>query len=200
MTISRRSFARSILAAVAGAAVLRQAVAAPVKEQIAEAFGVPVESVPEGPRAIAEKSAAFDHEAFKAASIQPRRIAVRCNVSRKILEDHPCSMSTLVQCRLAAAMAKAVSEQWGKGVEYTVSTLWNDDLAKPEVTCTQIAIEDKSHIIRRAEWLRRRALGEWDGTMALPDGWEMRQYGPYKAADGQPAVDPKEWHAFARPI
>ena len=35
MTISRRSFARSILAAVAGATLLRQAVAAPVKEQIA---------------------------------------------------------------------------------------------------------------------------------------------------------------------
>lgn len=40
MTISRRSFARSILAAVAGVAVLRQAVAAPVKEQIAEAVPI----------------------------------------------------------------------------------------------------------------------------------------------------------------
>ena len=195
MTISRRSFARSILAAVAGAAVLRQAVAAPLKEQIAEVFGVPVESVPEGPRAIADREVAV---AWKAYRIGARRITVTCSVSRELLEEHPCSMSMLVQDRLARAMAKKIDEEWGKGVGCNVSTIWDEDPAKPEVTCTQIATECGSYGLLRAEWLRRRALGEWDSTPTLPEGWEMRQYGPYLAADGWPAVEPKDWHLIAR--
>ena len=83
MTISRRSFARSIIAAVTGATVLRQAVAAPVVtechkhtvEEICNTFGVPVNAVPEGPRTIMENGCAFDHEAFnewKSYSLQPK--------------------------------------------------------------------------------------------------------------------------------
>ena len=164
MTISRRSFARSILAAVAGAAVLRQAVAAPLKEQIAEAFGVPVESVPEGPRTIADREVAV---AWKAYRIGARRITVMCSVSRELLEDSPFDIRSLVEARLAAAMAKKIDEEWGKGAEYTVRTVCHDDLATHSVDYTHVATEDKSHVLRRAEWLRRRALGEWDGTPTL---------------------------------
>lgn len=118
MTISRRSFARSILAALAGATVLRQAVAAPVKEQIAEAFGVPVESALEGPRTIADRESVA---AWKAYHIGARRLTVTVSVSRELLEDSPFDIQSLVEGRLATAMAEKIDEEWGKGVEYTVA-------------------------------------------------------------------------------
>lgn len=184
MTISRRSFARSIIAAVAGVTVLRQAVAVPVKEPIAEAFGVPVESVPEGPRTIADREVAV---AWKAYHIRARRITVTCRVSRELLEDSPFDIRSLVEARLAAAMAKKIDEEWVKGAEYTVEKSCDYDSAKLDVAFTHTATEDKSHVLRRTEWLRRRALGEWDGTPTLPDGWKC---GSYATAD--------EWHSPPR--
>jgi hypothetical protein len=209
MTISRRSFARSIIAAVAGATVLRQAVAAPVVtkchkhtvEEICNTFGVPVNAVPEGPRTIMEKGCAFDHEAFnewKSYSLQPRRLSVSINVSRELLEDSPLSVSTIIQSRLSLALAKAVFDWWGKGAEYTISMICNDDLANPWLTYTRIATEDKDYRMQRLrdEW-RRMHVGPRD-VIALPEGWSITQHAPYKAADGQPAVDPKEWLSLAR--
>lgn len=151
MTISRRSFARSILAAMAGATVLRQAVAAPVKERIAEAV----------PPTIAGPELAV---AWKTYHIGARRITVMCSVSRELLEDSPFDIRSLVEGRLAAAMAKKIDEEWGEGVEYTVAKFCDDDPAKQIVSYAHIATEDKSHVLRRAEWLSRRALGKWDGT------------------------------------
>ena len=135
MTISRRSFARSILAAVAGATVLRQAVAAPVKEQIAEAFGVPVESVPEGPRTIAEKE-------FHPAAIQPRQtlsllrdigynghpdIVATCRVSRRELEDGAFDTERYVIARLDRILERYDGDR-ADGILYRVlpeTTRWH---------------------------------------------------------------------------
>lgn len=165
MTISRRSFARSILAAMAGATVLRQAVAAPVKEQIAEAAPPPNA----GPELAV---------AWKAYHIGARRITVMCSVSRELLEDSPFDIRSLVEGRLAAAMAKKIDEEWGKGTEYTVAKFCDDDPAKQIVSRTHIATEGVRYGLRRAEWLRRRALGEWDGTPTLPDGWGAVSFHP----------------------
>lgn len=175
MTISRRSFARSILAAVAGVTVLRQAVAAPLKEQIAEAFGVPVESVPEGPRTIADRESVA---AWKAYHIGARRLAVTVSVSRELLEDSLLDIHSLVEGRLATAMAERIDEEWGNGVEYTVAKFCDDDPAKLYVAYTHTATEDKSRAIRREEWLRRRALGDWGRTTTLPDGWGPVSFHP----------------------
>jgi hypothetical protein len=209
MTISRRSFARSIIAAVAGATVLRQAVAAPVVtechkhtvEEIANTFGVPAGLVPEGPRPIMEKGCAFDHGAFdewRSYSLQPRRLSVSMSVSRELLEDSPLSVSTIVQSRLALALAKAVYDQWCEGAEYTVSMICNDDLANPWLTYTHIATEDKDYRMQRLrdEWCRMHVGPR--NVSTLPDGWSMGQYVSYQAADDQPAVDPREWPSFAR--
>jgi hypothetical protein len=111
MTISRRSFARSIIASVAGATVLRQA-ATPLTptatagcraftaEEICKIYDVPVSLVSDSPRTVMDK-------------------------------------------------------------DYWIHQL-------------------------REEW-RWMHVGPRNVT-TLPGGWEMRQYGPYKAADGQPAV------------
>jgi len=175
MTISRRSFARSIIAALAGATVLRQAVATPVKEQIAEAL----------PQTIAGPELAI---AWKAYHIGARRITVMCSVSRELLEDSPFDIRSLVEGRLAAAMVQKIDEEWGKGVEYTVAKTCDEDPAKQIVSYGHIATEDKDYRMQRLreEW-RRMHVGPRNVT-TLPGGWEMRQYVPYKAADGQPAV------------
>jgi hypothetical protein len=208
MTISRRSFARSIIAAVAGATVLRQAVAAPVVtechkhtvEEICNTFGVPVNAVPEGPRTIMEKERAFDHEAFnewKSYSLQPRRLSVRLQVSREVLKDDPSAVSVWIQHSIAL-LARRADEEWGRGAEYTVETICDDDASSPFITYTRIATEDKDYRMQRLrdEW-RRMHVGPRD-VIALPEGWSITQHAPYKAADGQPAVDPQEWLSLAR--
>jgi hypothetical protein len=187
MTISRRSFARSIIAALAGATVLRQAVATPVEAAaVTECHGVPVNLVPEGPRTI------FDHEAFnewKSYSLQPRRLSVSINVSRELLEDSPLSVSTIIQSRLALALAKTVVDWWGKGAEYTVSTICDVDLDLDNlwITYTHIATEDKDYRMQRLrdEW-RRMHVGPKNVT-TLPEGWKC---GSYATAD--------EWHSLPR--
>jgi len=209
MTVSRRSFARSIIAAVAGATALRQAVASPVEAaavaechkhtvgEICNTFGVPAGLVPEGPRTIMEKGCAFDHEAFnewRSYTPHPRRLSVRLQVSK---EDYPSGVSAWVQ-HSVALLARRADEEWGRGAEYTVATICDDDPSSPFITYTRIATEDKGYRMQRLrDEFRRMHIGPRNVT-TLPGGWEMRQYGPYKAADGQPAVDPKEWtHSLA---
>jgi hypothetical protein len=213
MTISRRSFARSIIAAVAGATVLRQAVAAPVEaaavtecdkhtvEEIANTFGVPVRLLPEGPRTIMEKERAFDHEAFnewKSYSLPPRRLCVRLQVSREVLKDGPSSAVSVWIQHSIALLARRADEEWGRGAEYTVETICDDDPSSPSITYTRIATEDKDYRMQRLrdEW-RRMHVSPRD-VIALPEGWSITQHAPYKAADGQPAVDPQEWLSLAR--
>jgi post-segregation antitoxin (ccd killing protein) len=137
-----------------------------------------------------EKGYAFDHEAsneWKSYSLQPRRLSVSVSVSRELLEDSPLSVSTIVQSRLALALAKAVDDQWCKGAEYTVSTICNGDLANPWLTYTHVATEDKDYRMQRLrdEW-RRMHVGPRSVT-ALPEGWKC---GSYSMAD--------EWHSLAR--
>jgi hypothetical protein len=229
MTISRRSFARSIVAAVAGATVLRQAVAsvpatpltpaataggrAFTAEEIFKLYDVPASLVLEGPRTIMEKERAFDHEAFnewKSYSLQPRRLCVRLQVSREVLKDGPSSAVSVWIQHSIALLARRADEEWGRGAEYTVATICDDEPLSPFITYTRIATEDKDYRMQRLrdEWRRihvQRLRDEWRrihvgprNVTTLPDGWEKRQYGSYKATDGLPADDPKDWLLLAR--
>ena len=208
MTISRRSFARSIVAAVAGATVLRQAVAsvpatpltpaataggrAFTGEEICKLYDVPVNLVtPDGPQTIMEKGCAFDHEAFtewKSYALQPRRLSVRLQVSREALKDGPSSAVSVWIQHSIALLARRADEEWGGGAGYTVETICDDDPSSPFVTYTRIATEDKDYRMQRLRDVWRRMHVGPRNVIALPEGWAFTQHVSYKAADGQPAV------------
>lgn len=208
MTISRRSFARSILAAVAGATVLRQAVAAPVKEQIAEAFGVP-EGIVEFCRQYLPQQKIEPWQEDVLVRIEAAKLSANVKVPACLIEDSMVDFQGQMAAEFGRDLAErvdrecweAVGDEWGRTIDLKSLKAAMDSAPKPSYGFITIndarSLEGLSplpddgtarlfgypvHVTPGLEGCWRLSRS----PTTLPDGWKMTQCGPYPAGDWCP--------------
>jgi hypothetical protein len=190
MTISRRSFFTAVAGAIAGAVAskaLAVAPAAPMDRKASTFAEFCRQYLPE------QKIAPWQEDILP--KFQAARLTVRGKIPACFFEG------SMVDCqdRYAAEFARNCAERFDREcwATFTVPeshTKLNIESLKavmdslPKYNRGFIAIND----VRAFEGLNPIPV------TTLPPGWEMRQHVPYKAADDQPAVDPREWPSFAR--
>lgn len=210
MTISRRSFFSAVAGAIAGA-VASKALAAP--SETAKIVAPPTNIVEFCRRYLTK-------EKIEPVLLQAANCTVKSKIPDCLLEDSPHDWSSHVYRKFATECANQVDREcWGPGGEWVkkidIPSLkaamdkmpkYNDGLMtindfRALEGLGPLPAVDTARFFGYPVHVTPGLEGCWRLSrlpMTLPDGWGRMQCGPYKAADGLPTVDPKDWHLLAR--
>jgi hypothetical protein len=190
MTISRRSFFTAVAGAIAGA-VASKALAvepAPPVDRKALTFAEFCRQyLPE------QKIAPWQEDILP--KIQAARLTAKVKIPACLLEDSMIDFRD----RYAAEFARNCADRFDRECWATFTV--PESHTKLDIGSLKAVMDSLPKYNRGLIAISGFRAFEGHSPIpvtTLPPGWEMRQYGPYKAADGQPAVDPKEWHLLVR--